>query len=308
MSDAMFPLGSMTGAMRSFWIRGQRTERAAYVVGALLIVSGLIHLAILVITGASWAGPLSLRKPTTFGLSFGLTLITIAWVASFLRLSARARGILLGTFTVACVLETALITLQAWRGVPSHFNMETAFDASVARLLAAGGFVLVAIIVVLTRAAFRTDPAVPVSMRIAIQIGFVALVGAVVVGALMIAKGMMLVFTGNPQAAYATGGSLKPTHAVTMHAILVLPALAWLMSFANWSEQRRLGMVLVAASGYIVLAGIVAAAHLSGLDLRGLPVSAVVVLSLGALSMLAVGLYALSAVAASTSAGGLEHH
>jgi hypothetical protein len=66
----MLPLRPMTGAMRSFWNRGQRTERAAYVVGALLIVSGLIHLAIVVISGASWTGPLSLRKPTTFGLSF----------------------------------------------------------------------------------------------------------------------------------------------------------------------------------------------------------------------------------------------
>jgi len=63
----MFPLRSMTGAMGSFWIRGQRTERAAYVVGALLIVSGLVQLAILVITGASWAGPLSLRKPIMAG-------------------------------------------------------------------------------------------------------------------------------------------------------------------------------------------------------------------------------------------------
>ena len=36
-------------------------------------------------------GPLSLRKPTTFGLSFGLTLITIAWVLSFLELRDRTR-------------------------------------------------------------------------------------------------------------------------------------------------------------------------------------------------------------------------
>jgi hypothetical protein len=93
---------------------------AASIVGALSLVSGLIHLAILPIGGGSWQGTLSLRKPMTFGLSFGLTLITIVWVASFLRLSDRARVMLLGAFTVACALETALVTLQAWRGVPSH--------------------------------------------------------------------------------------------------------------------------------------------------------------------------------------------
>ena len=102
-------------------------------VGVLLLASGLVHLAILVMTGGTWIGPLSLRKPTTFGLSFGVTLITIAWVSSFLRLGDRARAILLGVFTIACVIETALVSLQAWRGVPSHFNTETTFDALVAR-------------------------------------------------------------------------------------------------------------------------------------------------------------------------------
>jgi len=49
-------------------------ERAAYSAAVLLLVSGVIHLAVLLISGGTWEGPLSLRKPTTFGLSFGLTL------------------------------------------------------------------------------------------------------------------------------------------------------------------------------------------------------------------------------------------
>lgn len=239
-------------------------ERRAYILGALLLMSGLIHVAILIVGGGSWAGPLSLRKPATFGLSFGLTLITIAWVASFLRMGERARSTLLGIFTVACVVETALVTLQAWRGVPSHFNMETPFDAFVARTLAAGGFTLVAIILVLTFVAFRANAAVPGSLQIAIRIGFVTLVGSMVVGALMIARGMMLVFAGNPQAAYANGGTLKPTHAVTMHAILVLPLLAWLLSFTHYSEERRLAVVLAAAAAYVVVAGLVAVMNFAG--------------------------------------------
>jgi len=238
-------------------------ERAGYTVGVLLVIGGLIHLAILVIGGGSWEGPLSLRKPMTFGLSFGVTLITIVWVASFLSLGDRSRSMLLGVFTAACVLETALVTLQAWRGVPSHFNLETTFDGLVARALAAGGFALVAVIVVLTLTAFRDNPAVPISLRNAIQIGFIALVGAVGVGALMIAKGMTLVFAGHPQEAYATGGTLKPIHGVAMHAILVLPALAWLLSFANWSERRRVIVVWMAAAAYILLAGVAAAVVLA---------------------------------------------
>ena len=122
-------------------------ERAAYSAAVLLLVSGVIHLAVLLISGGTWEGPLSLRKPTTFGLSFGLTLVNVTWIASFLPLKDRSRTLLLGIFAAACVLETFLVSLQAWRGVPSHFNVETPFDAVVAQTLAVGGFTLVAIVV-----------------------------------------------------------------------------------------------------------------------------------------------------------------
>src|SRR5262245_25200306 len=188
-------------SLSSFWSREHRVERIGYIVGASLLISGLVHLSILVIGGGSWEGPLSLRKPMTFGLSFGLTLMTIVWVSSFLGLGNRPRSLLIGVFTAACVLETALVTLQAWRGVPSHFNLETTVDGVVSRTLAAGGIVLVAIIVAFTFASFRAAATVPMSLRLGIRIGFVSLVAAAFVGALMIAKGMRLVFTGDSAAA-----------------------------------------------------------------------------------------------------------
>jgi hypothetical protein len=222
---------SIADSLTTFWRRGETVERVGYVVGALLLLSGLVHLGILVFSGRSWIGPLSFRKPALFGLSFGVTLITVAWVASFLQLGKRMRSALLSAFTIACTIETTLVSLQAWRGVPSHFNVETTFDALVARSLAAGGVALIVIIVVLTRVAFRRNAAVPVSLQAAIRVGFVVLSTAMAVGAIMIAKGMMLVFAGHPERAYETGGALKPTHFITMHAILVLPAMAWLLSF-----------------------------------------------------------------------------
>jgi hypothetical protein len=306
MRQAMPPLPAIAGSLWPFWSRGRNVERTGYSVGALLLVSGLIHLAILGIGGYSWDGPLSLRKAATFGLSFGLTLITIVWVASFLRLGDRTRTALLGAFTVACVVETALVSLQAWRGVPSHFNVETPFDAAVARSLAAGGVVLVAAIVALTIAAFRANPAVPVSLRMAIRIGFVALCGAMAVGALMIARGMRLVFAGDPQSAYATGGIFKPTHAVTMHGILVLPMLAWLLSFADWNEQRRLGVVLLASAGYVVLAAGVAMENVTGLTLRQTPVAVLALFGLGSFVLLAAGLVVVRAVARTFAAAGMQ--
>jgi hypothetical protein len=229
-------------------------ERAAYSVGGLLIASGLIHVTVLVIGGGSWEGPLSLRKPATFGLSFGLTLINVTYIASFVTLRERSRQWLLGVFTAACVVETALVSMQAWRGVPSHFNMETRFDAAVAQTLAIGGFTLVAVIVALTVAALRDRAAMPPGLRLAIQAGLIALVGAQIVGALMIATGVRLVISGDPQTAYATGGWLKPVHAVLMHGILVLPMLAWLTTTAGRSESAQLGIVRAGVALYVLIA------------------------------------------------------
>ena len=53
-------------------------ERSGYAIGSLLLLSGVIHLAVLLISGGTWEGPVSLRKSVTFGLSFGLTLINMA--------------------------------------------------------------------------------------------------------------------------------------------------------------------------------------------------------------------------------------
>jgi hypothetical protein len=278
---------SIVASLRSFWRDGSAVERGGYVAGAVLIISGLLHLTILGVSGAAWYGPVSLRKPMTFGLSFGLTLITVVWVTSFLPLRARARTLLLGVFTAACALETVLVTVQAWRGVPSHFNLETTFDGLVARTLAGGGFGLVAVIVVLTLMSFRPNAAVPVSLRIAIRIGFIALLVAVFVGALMIAKSMALVFAGDPQSAYATGGTLKPIHGVAMHAILVLPTLAWALTFADWTEQARIRAVLLATAGYVAIVGVVGVATVEHIEPECLPSLLITFAALGGAMLLA---------------------
>lgn len=228
-------------------------ERAAYVIGILLILSGLVHVAVLLATGGSWSGPLSLRKPATFGLSFGLTLINLTVIASLMSLSHRMRTALIGVFAAACVVETFLVSMQAWRGVPSHFNMETRFDAAVAVTLAIGGFTLVVVVVALAVSAIRHPPRLPAAFRSAIQAGLLALVGAQIAGAIMIATGVRLVVGGNPALAYATGGWLKPVHGLLMHGILVLPMLGWLVSNLRWTERAQTRAMTAAIVAYTLV-------------------------------------------------------
>jgi len=231
-------------------------ERVAYLVGAALCTSGLLHLVVLVVSGTTWEGPLSYRKAMTFGLSFGLTLATLAWATSFLRMNERVRTLLLGAFTAVSVVETALVTMQVWRGVPSHFNFETGFDTVVSMMLAAGGGVIIVTVLGFTVAALRSASGLSPSMLLALRFGLVVLLVSLGVGALMIADGVTLSRGGQPQLAYTTAGALKPVHAVAMHAILVVPALAWLLRFTSWTERRRTRVVAAVAVGYaVVVAG-----------------------------------------------------
>jgi hypothetical protein len=235
------------------WTGARRVERVAYRVGAVLFTSGLVHFVVLVASGTTWEGPLSYRKAMTFGLSFGLTLATLAWATSFLRMKPRTRNVLLGMFTAVSVVEVTLVTVQVWRGVPSHFNFETGFNTLVSMTLAAGGGVIIVTVLGFTLAALRTTSGLSPSMLLALRFGLVVLMAALAVGAAMIADGVSLSRGGNPQLAYTTAGGLKPVHAVAMHAILVVPALAWLLRFTTWSEQLRTRVIWGVVAVYTAL-------------------------------------------------------
>jgi hypothetical protein len=253
----MTTIARMTESLARSRTDGGRVGRAAFAVAGLLLLSGLGHLVVLTASGGTWTGPVSLRKPATFGLSFGLTLATVAWVAHLVPLAGRARTALLGTFTVACVVETALVSMQAWRGVPSHFNLETGFDTAVSTTLAAGGFAIVLTIAGMALAAFRSAGDGSATMRLALRFGFVALLVALGTGAAMIAAGSTAARGPDPAIAYTTAGFLKPAHAVTMHAILVIPALAWLLKFTRWGENQQLNIVRMGIAGYSLLSLVV---------------------------------------------------
>ena len=247
------------GSARSAWATTRTVERFCYAVGVVLLVSGVVHLGVFAVRGGSWTGPVSWRKPTTFGLSFGLTLIAITWVTSYLRIGSRTRAVLLGVFAADCVVEVGGITVQAWRAVPSHFNMQTPTNTAVSMMLAVGGGVLIAVLTAFAVAAFRGDPALPPSMQLALRAGFVTLLIGLASGAAMIARGVTLVNTGHQQLAYELGGFLKPVHGVSLHGVLVLPTIAWLLSLTTWSEARRTRVVALAVAGYgVAIAGALA--------------------------------------------------
>lgn len=280
---------------------GSRVERACYLVAAVLVTSGIVHLGVLLATGGPWTGPLSWRKPMTFGLSFGLTLATLTWVLSFLPMRPRVRGGVLAAFAAACAVEVAGITMQAWRRVPSHFTPPDRFtgaDALAAFAAAAGAAVIVAVVVFATVRAVRRNDEIDPVMRLALRVGFCSLLLAMAIGVLMLVGGQVLTRTqGEVTGAFAFTATLKPGHAATMHGVLVLPAIAWLLRFTDRDERFRLGVVRLACAGYAAFAGIVVAETLAGIDpLGAAPLLARVLPLVGALALAAAGAATLRAL------------
>ncbi|WP_285610000.1 hypothetical protein [Actinokineospora globicatena] len=273
------------------WRDARPVERLSYAVGAALFASGLVHVAVLLVTGWTWMGPLSLRKAATFGLSFGLTLATVAWATSFIVV--RARTLLLGLFAGASVMEVVLVSMQAWRGVPSHFNFETGFDTAVSMTLAAGGGVLILTTVAFTVAVIAGTRRSTPAMRIAIRFGLIALLAALGAGAAMIARGVIASRGGDPQLAYTTAGALKPLHAVAMHAILVVPVVAWLLDRSAVRADVSLRLVWSTVVAYAALIALVAVESITGVSPLAPPIAAAIASAVAAAVLVAVGAFAL---------------
>jgi hypothetical protein len=247
----------MGASLLDDWRDARPPQRFAYVAGGALIVVGLAHLVAWLMVGGPWAGPVSFRKPTTFGISFGLTTITLAWVAGRLRISDRTGWLLLGPLAVADTAEVVWVSGQRWRGVPSHFA-QGPFDNLLFVIMGGGAIAVTAtVILVMTVLAFTAIRAAP-SMTLAIRAGLGILLVAQGVGGWMIQHGVGLAEEGVTKGltTFGAAGVMKVPHAVAIHAVQVLPALAWLLSFAALPEPRRLGLVRVAAGGYLALVAV----------------------------------------------------
>lgn len=206
-------------------------------VAFLLLLSGGIHLALFVILGATWNGPLSLRKPALFGISGGMTMWSIAWVLTHLQ-PKKIDGWLISTLSVALFVEVALITVQYWRQVPSHFNRATWLDASIElTMLSLILFVTGGIFYLTWRTLWlRTvEPA----MATAIRGGMTLLALSCLLGIVTSVLGEVSLAAGRSYELWGKAGVLKFPHGVALHAIQMLPVLAWIAAWLGLNHSKR---------------------------------------------------------------------
>jgi hypothetical protein len=123
------------------------------------------------------------------------------------------------------------------------------------------------------------------SMAVAVRAGLLVLLVAQGVGGWMIGHGVGPASDGVTQGltTFGAAGVLKVPHAVAMHAVQVLPGLAWLLSFARLAEGRRVGLVWAATVGYGALVAVSLLQTAAGLAPLDLGLAAAVLSLLGVL-------------------------
>ncbi len=230
----------------------QAASRFGMMVAATLLASGCIHLAILGVIGTTWHGPLSLRKPALFGISGGMTMWSLAWLMTQL-IPKRFDRLLINAIAISLFIEVALITLQAWRGVASHFNHSTIADATIEiTMLGLILFVTGGIFYLTWRTCWlrSVDPA----MAIAIRGGMGLLALSCLLGIATSVLGEVSLSAGRSYELWGRAGVLKFPHGVALHAIQMLPIVAWLIRICGLKRSSvRVVQSVLAAQVFFLL-------------------------------------------------------
>jgi hypothetical protein len=215
------------------------------------------------IDGGAWEGPVTWRKPILFGISAGLTSLSLGWVWS--KLPRRRWDGELATVTAWClVVEVALIDLQCWRGVASHFNRATPFDSFLYDAMGVLILVVTLVVVDLTVRLFRTPADLAPDMLAAARAGLALLVVSCGLGIWGSIHGDLQMARGLSPEVVGAAGVPKFPHGAVIHSLQWLPMLAWGARRAGLSPSWRQRLVSAAIAGSVLILSYASVQTLAG--------------------------------------------
>ncbi|MGH3550321.1 MAG: hypothetical protein ACRDQU_19835 [Pseudonocardiaceae bacterium] len=300
--------------------------RALWVTGTVLLVTMVVHIAALVITGGAVSGPVSLRKPAAFAETGWLIAWSVALILPRLRTRAWQRHVIGAAVLLFTVGETGIIGFQAWRGVPSHYNFSTPLDAALMRGGAGGtaGIFLIGVIVLLIAALRSRDAA---SVRLGAGAAIVVLLVGCVIGFVMISNNSG-VYQGSVGAGFARrtpaylgpdaatvgpqyallrpathGGDLVLPHIIGIHGLVLLAVPAVLLTRTAMPRIRQLAVIALVVTSVSLAMTILLVQAFRRLPLDQLHPAAVATLALCAVALLGAYAYVATALASARRAG-----
>lgn len=196
-------------------------------------------------------------KPLKFSISIGLFLLTMAWVLDSMEAEwlGGQRLWLAHTMLWVMVVEQVLVTTQAVRGVPSHFNASSALNVSIYAIMGVAIFINTMALAVLwykssTMSFNHLDPMWASSIRW----GLALLILGSLQGMYMSSSGSSIVggnygASGIPFLNWSTQfGDMRVAHFIALHGIHILLLLSYVLqqfhASSVWSI-RLVGILVV---------------------------------------------------------------
>jgi hypothetical protein len=225
-------------------------------------------------------------KPAKFAASVAIYTFTLAGIFTLLPAWVRTRRTVGWTTAIVMVLELAVISAQAWRGVPSHFNVSTVLDGVLFTVMGTAIVTQTLSTIAVAFAAWRQrfdDRALGWAIRLGVTMTIIgAFTGGLMtrptaaqleearLGNPMVVAGAHTVGgpdggPGLPGTGWSTmHGDLRVAHFVGLHAMQVLPLLALVARRRRASGSLRIRLVGVAALSYAALFAILLTHALRG--------------------------------------------
>jgi hypothetical protein len=240
--------------------------RTVLAIGAgLSVVAVAIAVVGLLVDPTEITGAPAWMKPAKFSLSIGIYLLTMRWILGFVRGHGRLLLVLSIGIVVGLVAEMALVDMQVLRGTTSHYNEATEFDAAV--FYAMGGIVTIVLLATIAAGVLALrqggiDAGLAAGLRWGIAVCVLGMLAAVTmifnkgwndsgghtVGAVDGGAGMPI--TGWS----LEHGDLRIGHFVGLHALQLLPLLAWaLLRFTSWDARTRVRLLNIAGVTYVAV-------------------------------------------------------
>lgn len=206
--------------------------------GIFLILLGIIHVPIQFLNPRDWESPIGWRKPILFGISTGITLVSLAWVVSQTLEKQRLIAWLLSSLAV---VEVFIITVQTWREVPAHFNNGEFFDKFLANSIDAMLIVITLSIFYLTFVCFTKKFAIEdEDYGFSMRWGMLFLAISCVFGFGVAIYGNAMLESGNSPEVIAPNGVPKFVHGIALHALQVFPFWVFVMRKIGIKLENRL--------------------------------------------------------------------
>jgi hypothetical protein len=250
-------------------------SRPLTVAGLALLALVPVLLAAMILDPRLILGAPAWLKPLKFAVSTGVFCLTLAWIFHYLPGWRRLRAVVAWTTAGVFFVEVGIISLQAWRGTTSHFNVGTALDATLFSIM--GGLIFlqtgmtVLVAVALWRQRFE-DTALGWALRLGLVLSIVgastgglmtaptdAQLAAVGAGTPMTISGAHTVGApdggpGLPGTGWSTDhGDLRVPHFVGLHAVQAMPILALLLARRRIDPAKRSRLVVTGAASYAAL-------------------------------------------------------